>query len=405
VVVGLEVAGDPESFVQPSLTVDGAKLSHNSGSGHWLVGHHVAKAGNAVTRPLLRIVNGGSISCGNLRVGENSNFSGAFPTVAVTGSTVKAVNALRFSCAGTAGEQAAVLRVKDSVFVVTGTGGSHHGIAFGGHIDADLDNTFFGGLNQAGKISLQNASYGEVRFRNGSVFSVGTFEQSTTSADNTFNFVFDDAEWRWGGGDYKFIRLASGEHGTFTGLRSTRHIILRGRGLVLKPNDGATFETEVKFEGDGGLVCDGPGTVSFLGGSLKFTGLVDIRSGTVDLTRCDELAQLTVKGPGTLKGGNVGALTIKLPYTDGDFADAPVLDGTVARQVVVDFGTDSASALPLDDCGDILVARLSGASLPDVGTWKVAGTGHGHLIKTFSVSAGEVRLSIRERKPLNIIVR
>jgi hypothetical protein len=73
--------------------------------------------------------------------------------------------------------------------------------------------------------------------------------------------------------------------------------------------------------------------------------------------------------------------------------------------VFVDFGTDSASALPLDDCGDILVARLSGASLPDVGTWKVAGTGHGHLIKTFSVSGGEVRLSIRERKPLNIIIR
>ena len=406
VFVGLEVAGDPENFIQPSLTVDGAKLSHNGGSGHWVVGHHVAKPGNAVTRPLLRIVNGGSISCGNLRVGENSNFSGAFPTVAVTGSTVKAVNALRFSCAGTAGKQAAVLRVKDSVFVVTGTGGSHHGIAFGGHIDADFDNTFFGGLNQAGKIILQNASYGEVRFRNGSVFSVGTFEQSTSSANNTFNFVFDDAEWRWGGGDYKFIRLASDEHGTFTGLRSTRHIILRGRGLVLKPDDGATFETEVKFEGDGCLVCDGPGTVKLSGESHAFTGMLEICQGTVDLSASTVSPDsLTVKGPGTLNGGNIGVLTVKVSCKDGVFSGAPVLNGTVARQVVVDFGADSASALPLDECSDILVARLSGASLPDAEKWKVVGTGHEHLLKTFSVAGGEVRLSIRKRKPLNIIIR
>jgi hypothetical protein len=114
---------------------------------------------------------------------------------------------------------------------------------------------------------------------------------------------------------------------------------------------------------------------------------------------------LTVKGPGTLNGGNIGVLTIKVSCKDGVFSGAPVLNGTVARQVVVDFGADSASALPLDECSDILVARLSGASLPDAEKWKVVGTGHEHLIKTFSVSAGEVRLSIRERKPLNIIIR
>ena len=407
VFVGLEVAGDPENFIQPSLTVDGAKLSHNGGSGHWVVGHHVAKPGNAVTRPLLRIVNGGSISCGNLRVGENSNFSGAFPTVAVTGGTVKAVNALRFSCAGTAGEQAAVLRVKDSVFVVTGTGGSHHGIAFGGHIDADFDNTFFGGLNQAGKISLQNASYGEVRFLNGSVFSAGTFVQSTTLANNRFDFVFDDAEWRWGGGNYVLKKLADGEHGdSRPGLRSTRHIVVRGAGLVLKPDEGETFATEVKFEGDGGLACDGPGTVKFFEDALAFTGLLDIRQGAIDLTDASAVESLKVKGPGTLKGGDVGILTLSVPCADGAFADAPVLDGTKARQVIVDFGADSASSLPLDACGDILVARLSGASLPEAAKWRVTGTGHEHLIKEFTVAGdGEVRLSIRERKPLNIIIR
>ena len=397
--VGLEVAGSPDGYAQPMLTVDGIKLSHGNGSGHWAVGHHVAKEGNAVTRPTLCIINGGEVSCGNLRVGQESNNSpGAFPTVAATNGEVKAANALRFYTAGRTIDKAGVLlRFKDSLCAVTGTGGSHHGIILGGTIDADFDNSFFGGTKQNARIEMGGSISGELRFRNGSTFAVDTFKQIVDTSANQITFAFDDAVWQYGTDDYLLEYLPSGKG---NGLRPTHHIEMRGTGVILKPAVGKTFTTEVKFEGEGGMVCDGEGTVKFKDDALAFSGLLDIRKGTVDLSESAKLSSLSVRGPGTLKGGNVDVLTIRPQSSGSEIAGAPILDGINAGRVIVDF----AAGEPMDLNGfeKVCVATFGG----DVSKWKVSGTGHSHPIAVFEKTVdGKVMLTLRERKPLKIIVR
>ena len=49
----------------------------------------------------------------------------------------------------------------------------------------------------------------------------------------------------------------------------------------------------------------------------------------------------------------------------------------------------------------VCVATFGG----DVSKWKVSGTGHSHPIAVFETVDGKVMLTLRERKPLKIIVR
>ena len=394
--IGMHVAGDAATFAQPTLTIDGANID-TAGQGHTTIGTPKTGAdGCAVVRPTLRVVNGGRYHAGNIRLGNGANNAGVYPTLAVTNGRATAGNAIRFEVTGGTDDRASFIRAKDSTLAVTSTGGSHHGIYLSGTVDADFDNCFFGGTAQTGILRYQGVSAGTMRFRNGSVFAAYPYNDVARS-DYAMTLVFDDAEWRWGGGDVtlSYTDTAAGwclyKPGSST-TTSKRDIKMEGVGVIMKPNAGCTFTTQVPFKGAGGFVAAGEGAVKFTGNTLQFTGLVDIRSGTVDLTAADARETLTVRGPGTLKGGSIATLTISETFADGTAVGAPVLDGVTANLVVVDFGRDESS--PMEECENILVATYSMEDPPTIGKWMVSGTGISHVKGRFTVSGGEVRASV-----------
>ena len=172
---------------------------------------------------------------------------------------------------------------------------------------------------------------------------------------------------------------------------------MEGVGVILKPKAQCTFTTMLPFIGTGGCVVAGEGTIKFIADTLKFTGLLDIRSGAVDLSESSALAELAVRGPGKLEGGNIAKLTIRADTTG---TRSPVLSGVSAERAIVDFGADSTSPVKGEN---ILVAVYRQENPPEIGRWKVIGTGlkfaHAHL----SVKDGEVRATVTES--LSIIVR
>ena len=298
------------------------------------------------------------------------------------------------------------LRFRDAKLGITGRGGNNHGFKIYGDIDADFDNSFFGGLNDPGVLHFNNESRGELLFRNGSVFSVGKMRQDTGSASRRVDFVFDNAEWRWGDGDMTLSLLAKNVYGNEgAGLRDSRHVIMRGTGIVLKPGAGNTFATEVPFEGEGGLVCDGEGTVKFMNGSYRFGGLLDIRSGTVDISQAGSISAVQTRGAGILKGGDIGTLTLKANFADGVISGVPVLDGTKADVAIVDLGLAADAILPpLAECRDMLVATYPAGSKPQIRKWKIANVGSVPVNGRFTAADGEVRVTLWNGQ-FRIIVR
>ena len=400
--VGINTAGDAATFAQPVLTIDGADVdAQTANNGHWTIGTKKCGAdGCGVARPTMRILNGGRVWAGNIRLGNDADSAGAYPTLAITNGRACAVNAIRFEVTGGTSDRGCIVRAKDSTFVVTSASTYHHGIYLSGTVDADFDNCFFGGSAQTGKLRYQGASAGTMRFRNGSIFAAYPVNDVARS-DNAMTLVFDDAEWRWGGGDVTLsYSNTSGDWVLYKAASSTttsrRDIKMEGVGVILKPNAGCTFTTEVPFKGTGGLVSAGDGTVKFVGDTVKFSGLLDIRSGTVDLTAANARDALSVRGPGTLKGGTITALTISESLDDGTLVGAPVIDGVTAEYVVVDFGRDETSPIAESEAENLLVATYSTENPPTVGRWRVAGTGLAHPRAKFSVSGGEVRATVQD---------
>ena len=390
--IGMNVAGDASTFAQPVLTVDGANV--NCGK-HATFGISQCGAdGCAVASPALRVLNGGKITFGNMRFGTGASNAGAYPILAATNGQALALNAIRFEVKGGTSDRGCLVRAKDSTVAVTGTGSGHHGIYLSGTVDADFDNCLVGGTSQISKLNYGGDSAGTMRFCNGSVLSA--FPTNTEGkADYAVTLVFDDAEWNWGGGDKTLRYVSSLGEGFFKSSSSNRRFVtMEGTGVILKPNANCTFTTEVPFKGTGGLVSAGEGTVKFTGGAMQFTGLLDIRSGTVDLTAANARESLTVRGPGTLKGGEITTLTISETFEGGVLSGAPVLDGVAAGRVVIDFGRDESS--PMDECENVLVATYPVENPPTIGRWTVSGTGITNVKGLFTVSGGEVRASVKQ---------
>ena len=391
--IGMNIAGDPSVFRQPALTIDGASVDA-TGNGHTTVG--VKKCGGdgcAVYAPMLRIINGGRYDAGNIRIGYSVNNSGAYPVFAITNATATALNAFRFGVYGGISDRGSVVRAKDATLAITTTGGGHHGFFVSGTVDADFDNCFVGGSKQISKLKTDEYSAGTMRLRNGSVLAAFPYVDQA-KANYDFTLAFDNAEWDWGGENKTLTSLAGAGDGFY---KSKRHIKMEGVGVILKPKAQCTFTTKLPFSGTGGCVVAGEGTVKFTGNTLKFTGLLDIRSGAVDLSESSEIAELTVRGPGKLEGGNIAKLTIRADTTG---TRSPILSGVSAERAIVDFGADAASPVKGEN---ILVAVYPEENPPIIGRWKVIGTGlkfaHAHL----SVKDGEVRATVTES--LSIIVR
>ena len=393
--VGMYLSGDASTFAQPVLTIDGATVLTSRDSNHGVIGYRSASSGCAVKRSTLRVINGGEIRFATLQIGDTANNAGSYQFLALTNGTVRCENAIRFNTAGQAtNKMGAFLRMKDSTFCTSATGGSQFGIYLNGTIDGDIDNSFFGGLNDPVKLQLYGKYLtGELYVHNGSVFAVrnGNISEKSTNALPDFTLAFNDAEWRWGGDD---MTITTNNVVGWGFLMDKSHIEMRGTGVIFKPDSGNTLTIAMPFEGAGGLVCDGAGTVKFVRDAWSFSGLLDIRSGTVDLTEADAKPTAAVRGPGTLKGGSFGTLTLKESFANGAASGVPVLDGVTAANVIVDFGADESNPLLLDDLADVTIATYPIGNEPTVGSWRVRGTGLTGIGTTIVVSGGAVRATV-----------
>ena len=400
--IGMNLAGDSSTFEQPVLTVDGVYLDTYA-SGHTTIGiKKCGASGCAVARPMLRVLNGGRFRAGNIRLGYGASNAGAYPTLVATNAKVHAVNAIRFEVGGSTADRGCIVRAKDSTIAVTATGGSHHGTYISGAVDADFDNCIVGGTAEIGKLQYQNASAGTLRFRNGSVLAAYPINTVASAAYNV-TLLFDDAEWSLGDGDVTIASTSS--TGSYYLYKNNRVVKVENTGMILKPTSGHTYTFSFPITGTGGLVSAGEGTVKLTGNALQFTGLVDIRSGTVDLTAANARDSLAVRGPGTLKGGTITTLTISESLDDGTVVGTPVLDGVTAEHVVVNFGRDETSPIAESEAENLLVATYSVENPPTVGRWRVAGTGLAHPRAEFTVSGGEVRATVKEAIGTMMIIR
>lgn len=381
-VVGLPT---PDSASDPVLTIDGVSVGGSINA--FAPACHQGSVTMPHVQPVIRIVNGGSLTVERSHPGYNTVGKNWQMTMAATNGTYKVTT------------QTYLTRMREWTYKTLDTyvryrfkDSSFHGagnIIIEGGIDLDFDNSVF--ANSSGSIvwvSVPNErSYGTLLFRNGSTAKVSSVSD-TASHVRDLTFAFDDAELMW-----------STTGATKTWPASTSgHVLyeMRGKGVILKPAAGATFTTLAPFGGTGGLVVDGPGTVAFGAGTADFAGTLDVRQGTVDFSANGEAAAFTaVKGSGTVSGATMGAVSFPITLlADGTSSNAVTFaDCTFGGTLKVDLGRTEVNPLVEPYPENVLVARYTGTT-PPVGKMRLVGTGCKNLRGEFVAAGGEVRMNV-----------
>jgi hypothetical protein len=258
----------------------------------------------------------------------------------------------------------------------------------------DLENTFFGGQNEIAKLNLYTRYlFGEVYMRSGSVLAAKPClsENTVPQVDYKFTLAFNDAEWNLGSGDYLITTNTVKNAECFY---PDRHLVeMRGVGVIFKPALNKTITVDMPFIGEGGLVSAGEGTVKLVRGAYSFKGLLDVRSGTVDLRESAPVAKASLRGPGRVLGGDFGVLTLRLGGGESFESKAPVLDGVKAGRVTVDLGVQKPGAFDIEALSNVTVATYLNTP-PDVGHWRVVGTGLKRVRGEFTVADGKVMMRV-----------
>jgi hypothetical protein len=89
-------------------------------------------------------------------------------------------------------------------------------------------------------------------------------------------------------------------------------------------------------------------------------------------------------------GGKFGTLKICLDTLEGK---APSFDGLKANRVTVDLGAQASNAFDIEDLSNVTVATYLNAP-PDVGHWRVVGTGLKRVRGEFTVADGKVMMRV-----------
>lgn len=370
--------------VRARMTLDGVRYDCGDRSvflcGYNAGNDYIDLPGGAVRIPLVRellkselcICNGAILSCGNFTSSSFGNKPEMTPTLALTNGTLAAVN-FSFSynnITPTSLEPTACSRVRAKDSTLTAATGFKTML----RTDGDFDNTFFGSSTEGtlGTMTFTDGAAGTMLFRNGSVFACaidfGTFRSRYPLAGETMTLAFDDAEWRYGTGDFTFDPEIPNDAADAFLLE------MRGKGVKLAPAEGTTFETRFPFTGEGGLIVDGPGTVKFAANTLKFTGAACVRQGTLDA------------------GGQAVAISLQ----PGD--ELPTLKDCAPRgKIQVDMGG------AVCEKGDsFAVARISGSTPL---RFKAVNFADPELYGYFTVQDGLVTMTVGPKPGLSIIVR
>ena len=144
------------------------------------------------------------------------------------------------------------------------------------------------------------------------------------------------------------------------------------------------------------MVVDGPGTVAFASGAVQFSGVAEVKQGTLDLSAAGTVSNLKVKGPGAISGGTLSNPTIVL---DADSAwgesSVPMFSGCAfSGTVKIDCGRTEANPLT-PSSAPVVVARFTGAA-PNVSGWRLVNTGTTNIRGNFTVSGDTVVATVRE---------
>lgn len=389
----------------PTLTLDGVHLDctdkdffangFNLGNRYNPYPHQYNYVPSLVSNKL-NLVNGAMLTCQNFyatKYGAGSH--DMKPVVSVTSSTIRATTQYHFANNNKVATGSLTSDKAVTISRMKGATLQSPSFLVDGKIDADLDGCTMAHTTASSyaKFEVGTTPSGTLRLRNGSVFRVGTFDLVTSFAialpKRLLTLAFDNAEWQYGAGDYTFST-------SFIDSAHLTNFVIRmeGRGVVLKPAAETTFTTEFPFQGEGGIVVDGPGTVAFLANTAKFTGTAEVKSGTLDLSAEGTLTGFAVKGPGTIYGATFVSPRIVLDVDDEWGCDsAPTFDGcTISGRVTVDCGRDGGTPLPLPAPAPIVVARFAGA-VPDVSGWKLKGVGGRGAVGQFAVVGDTVVMS------------
>ena len=377
---------------QPRLEVDNAKLTCVRLQNGFCLGKSAYKA----TSSSICAVNGASISWVYAQPGYACTVSGKHTYFAATNST--------FTFSGgasdnylTRGRLDNTSKTEVLVYYLLNNSDFFVGTSkvLDGSIYIDLDNGSYFGRNSdkvlttAFTYSTASRVYGEIFTRNGSKLALSSIPDSSGQARD-LTLAFDGGEWQW-----------SDDNGTKTIAAPTyNHIkyVMRGRGVVLKPVEGATLTVNASFTGDGGIVVDGPGTVAFGSGAYAFDGTADVKQGTLDLSAAGTLSDKSFSGDGEVLGGNLSNARIRLALSDAfeNTNGTPVFaDCAFSGSVAVETGRTDEDPLELTVArSPIRVAKVSGTTVANLRSWRLSRTGLKHARGSFSKEGDSIYLSM-----------
>ena len=344
--VGLPVRGLSK---QPGIGFEDCTVSISASTGQSIeIGSGMTQGASDVTAPTFTLTNAVFGNIPIFRVGSGSTVA-IRPVVSCYNSTLSAKIAELNLCTANGSEalyaftDGSVLRVDD--------------FRMKGKVYMTFDNSRLAGLsNPLAMPQLQNnKGMLDITFRNDGEFA-GAVVTRGTYGNATATLRFDGGRWMPGSGS---VRVTN----------DWISVVSTGDGLVLAPDDGDTWNFELGMEIDcqAPVVVTGEGTVSFGSGCAE--GLVLCGSGTVansTLTNTTIIASAAVQSGPVLNFANV----------------------SFAKRTVVDLGRTEEDPLP-QPFSAIRVANFTGTP-PDVGGWRLAGTGNQEVRGDFSVHDGGV---------------
>lgn len=391
IVVGTHTTSDCGS--QPILTLDNLKLNFSGVYHEFVVGNRAGCKGYFAKTPLLRVLNGSTVTVGSdFKLSSDytsDNTPGAHPMIAITNSAVIAKN----NGAGDPSIYFSTLRARGGAVASLYAANAHleaPQFSCCGTTDSRITGSTLTGVDGAySKLGSDQYRKGRVLFDGGTVLKIKTLALTGYHATYTkmMTWAFDDATWDFGNDDF-----AISSENCYLPLNRFEMV---GTGLRLAPAAGKTFRTDAVFMGEGGLVKSGEGTLAFSEGTYRFTGPLCALAGTVDLSAAGPITNACFgAGDGVISGATLVNPVFRLD------AGAPTLANcTMSGRVRLDVG-DEPLVKPYPT--DLTVMRFTGTA-PNVSNWRLSGAGKKGLGGTFTVQGNEVKVTIDERGMVLIV--
>ena len=400
--VGVPLSVRPEKYTPAMLTVDGVEF-YGSGGECFYPGFNMDPNLHNPTS-IIRVINGGLLKVKVVQPGYNSTKDKTCCIFALTNGTYRSTVASTYISRGrldsTPSRYTIVRYLMNNAKVEFSEGSA----LMDGSITLDADNGSFWGAGSGKPMELKwnnaNRIYGTMHFRSGSTFACKKISE-VVGQNRLLEIVFEDAKWHYD--------AENGDKVWPAPLTEFIRYEMRGRGVVLSPAAGKTFSTLAKFEGEGGVVNAGKGTIAFKSGTCAFEGVLDVveEEGAANLSEAGAVEALQVAGAGAIVGANVGKLTVKA-IVDTDWtpkAKIPVLKDCTINRLCIDVGRteDSPAAEPVR-VEAFPVARIAGSTEINLATCRLVGSGRKNVGGEFTL-VGDTLYVKPEYKGLMLIVK